>query len=235
MRDASAGGVSLAVLIPSRGRPWAVDALLDAWRATGATATLVIGLDDDDSTSPSYPWLDTGAAPWPVYHVGKRLGLCSTTNELARAYAGTHDVLGSFGDDHRPRTRFWDRIVCDALAEMGTGIVYGDDLFRGEDLPTAVFMTADIVRTLGYMAPPELAHMYIDDTWREWGRAAGILRYLPEVVIEHLHPDAGKAEMDATYAEGGASFVDDTEAFRRYMQTRFHEDVAKLRALRVAA
>src|ERR1035441_8840083 len=157
----------LLVIVPSRGRPENVRALRQAWRDTQTAADLIVGLDDDDPR-----WLDYCG---PVT-VRSRMRLNAYTNALATENAGQYRFLGSMGDDHRPRTAGWDRLICEALAEMGTGIVYGDDRLQGEALPTACFMTSDIVQMLGYMAPPCLEHMYIDNFWRDFGRAIGRLR-----------------------------------------------------------
>lgn len=108
-------------------------------------------------------------------------------------------ILGFMGDDHIPRTPEWDIQVSTALSELGTGLVYGDDLLQHERLPTAAFMTKDIIQALGYMVPPEFKHLYVDDWWKEVATRAGCLRYLPEVIIEHLHYLVGKAEKDETY------------------------------------
>jgi hypothetical protein len=113
--------------------------------------------------------------------------------------------------------------------------VYGDDRLQGRNLPTAVFMTARIVEDLGYMAPPDQRHLYLDDGWKQWGERAGCLQYLPEVVIEHMHPGAGKAAHDALYAETGshAQYQADRVAYEAYLNDgRMDADVAKIRGLR---
>jgi hypothetical protein len=61
-------------------------------------------------------------------------------------------------------------------------------------------MSSDIVRTLGQMVPPTMQHLFVDDYWKALGIGIGQLHYVPEVVIEHMHPSAGKAEMDDSYA-----------------------------------
>jgi hypothetical protein len=47
--------------------------------------------------------------------------------------------LASLGDDHRPRTKGWDRRLIDAIESLGgaPGIAYGDDKLQGAALPTA--------------------------------------------------------------------------------------------------
>lgn len=216
----------LAVIVPSRGRPWNVQRLYQAWKDTGAEAHLIVAVDNDDPELGGYK---------PGEHcliVRDRLGLAGTLNETATDLAPAYRYLGFMGDDHLPRTQGWDKLICETLDELGTGIVYGNDLFQGQQLPTAVFLTSNIVSTLGYMCPPGLRHMYLDNTWLAWGRGISRLRYLPQVVIEHIHPHAGKGEADQTYGEVWPLMGPDGEAFRRYMADCYQADIAKLQALR---
>jgi hypothetical protein len=145
-------------------------------------------------------------------------------------------AIGFMGDDHRPRTKGWDAAYLDALHSLGTGIVYGDDLLQGRNLPTQCAMTADIVAALGGMAPVNLRHMYVDNFWRELGRNAECLRYLPDVVVEHLHPVAGKAEWDEGYTKVNAPevFAQDEDAFREYLRDHMAFAAATVRELRAA-
>lgn len=53
----------------------------------------------------------------------------------------------------------------------------------------------------GHMVPPGAVHLFLDDAWLALGRALGAITYLPDVVVEHVHPIAGKAQWDAGYAE----------------------------------
>lgn len=105
--------------------------------------------------------------------------------------------VGFMGDDHRVRTRGWDLALADAAGPLG--IAYGNDLLRGEELPTSVVIAADIITTLGQMVPTTLQHLYVDDYWKALGLGMDRLAYLPDVVIEHLHPAAGKAQLDDSY------------------------------------
>lgn len=213
--------MNLLVIVPSRGRPASVARLWDAWQATAAPRTrhcaeLLVCLDDDDPTADDYP-------VGPAYAIGPRDGFAPRLSAVAHAYASSGwDALASWGDDHVPVTRGWDAALCDALTELGTGFAYGNDLIQGERLPTACAMTSDVVRTLGWMTPPGFAHMYVDDVWRDLGRAIDRIRYLPDVVIEHLHPiaraDVGPADqlvIDANTDEAIAADRARYEAWRR--------------------
>jgi len=219
----------LVVIVPTRGRPHAARELAQTFKQTCTGDTeLVFAVDDNDPTREQYE------------AVGAVMALPSRTMNQALNMAAAHvakqdDVLaiGFMGDDHRPRTVAWDQAYIDVLREFGTGIVYGNDLLQGEKLPTQVAMTANIVRTLGFYAPPDQKHLYLDNFWLDLGRAAGCLCYLPDVIVEHVHPFAHKAEMDEGYVRVNAPemYDHDRVAYEKYRRERFADDVAKVRAL----
>jgi len=138
------------------------------------------------------------------------------------------------GDDHRARTRGWDNDYLEALETLGTGFVYGNDLFQYEAIPTQVAMTTNIPRALGYMVPPGFQHLCVDVVWKDWGMALNRLTYLPETVVEHMHPLAGKGKDDVNYKEVNSHLVAnaDIAEYARYNDSgEFGGDVARLKAL----
>lgn len=228
----------LVVVVPSHGRPEAARALVEVFRNTCAADTfLVFAVDEDDPRRVEYEPVGDGRRSAVLFTPTHTM--VEALNRVALAYAAGPAVvaLGFMGDDHMPRTVGWDRAYLDALREMGSGIVYGDDLLQGENLPTQCAMTTDIVRTLGYMAPPTLKHLYVDNFWRDLGSSAGCIRYLPDVIVEHQHPVAGKAQMDDGYARVNAPEVysADARAYAAYQADEMPAAVAKVRALRADA
>ena len=146
-------------------------------------------------------------------------------------------AVAFMGDDHRPRTKGWDTDYLDALDDLGTGMVYGDDLFQGEKLPTQIAMTVDIVRAVGWMAPPALRHLYVDSSWLALGKAADCIRYLPDVVVEHVHPahpDGPKQAWDEGYkrVNSQAMYRRDGFNFERLRRTELPAAAEKIRRLR---
>lgn len=144
-------------------------------------------------------------------------------------------AVAVLGDDHLPRTEGWYEAMAAALAEMGTGVVYGDDLLRGRALPTAWAMTADIVRVTGRIIPCLARHLYTDTSVGALASAAGCLRYLPDVVIEHMHYTNGKAEPDAGYLAENSRERNREDKFRyeRWLNgKRFPLQLEAVRALR---
>lgn len=228
----------LLVIIPTRGRPDAVPEIMRAWDDTGATADVLFCVDKDDPELATYKAQAKELADDDrvrfVFWARKRL--CGTLNQAAVKNAGDYRFLAFMGDDHRPRAadRPWDERFRECLSGGGPGLVYGNDLLQGENMPTAVAMTSDIVQTLGYFSPPALVHLCLDLCWLDWGRGLGRITYLPDVVIEHLHPAAGKAVVDQGYEECNSpeQVSADAEAYYDYRDNGGLEaDLDKLRAL----
>lgn len=220
----------MVVIVPSRGRPHNIKRLADAWLSTEAEAHLAVGIDDDEDVDAYCEALvDVGQAGVTVL---PRSNMNGTLNEMAVELADRYEHIGFMGDDHLPRTMRWDRFITDELSRGRCRIVYGNDLMQGPLLPTAVFMDSRIIRALGYMAPPVLKHLRLDDTWRDWGQALGTLTYLPDVIIEHLHPHCGKAESDEGYGRVNAKEVwdHDEQAYDAYKANgEQHRDLELLR------
>ena len=229
----------IALLVPSRGRPHNARALIESWQATTeGKSWLWFLIDEDDPTANAYSQLWSELNNGPSLQLGFWFGtparLVEWTNVAATHFMGRHAILGSVGDDHR-LSLGWESTILRAFDELGgTGIVYGDDGIRGEDCATAFFFSSNIVRTLGYMGPPTLEHLFVDDAAMALGRAAGCLRYVPELKIPHLHPIAHKAEWDDTYqrGNGGEVWAKDSAAFEAWKRDGLKDAAAKIKALR---
>lgn len=220
----------LVVITPSRGRPRQLREMVEAVHSTAAGAVdVVAGLDDDD------PHLDEYRDTAPCrYVVGARQTLSGWTNMLARSavshWTPAPRYMASLGDDHRPRTPDWDLKLIEAIEQFGHpgGFAYGNDLLAGQSLPTAWVVSAGIVRALGWMMLPTCGHMFVDAAVLALGQAMGRIVYLPEVVIEHLHPDAGKAHRDESYIEsnGPEQCAADWNAFNVWHTQQLPADAA---------
>lgn len=230
----------LAILTPTRGRPERFAGLVEAVaRTRGTVAQIWAGMDDDDPAdyfAPGYLGSVVGSE-MVVAERGPRRSLSAWTNDLAQMALQAPDpprYLASLGDDHRPRTPGWDRRLAEAIERAGgSGFAYGNDLLQGVNMPTAWIVSADVVAELGWMMLPSCAHMYVDNAVLELGRAAGAITYRPDVIVEHLHPLAGKAGWDASYRESNAQerYAADRAAFEAWKATGLAGDAARVRAL----
>lgn len=219
----------MTILVPSRGRPNNIKRLIDACAETMTEDTRILVLvDDDDPHLAEYQ-----AIPGIDMQVGPRLRIGGTLNAVAPVEAQQTFAIGFFGDDHLPRTKGWDSRFLATLKEAKVGIAWGNDLYHGENLPTAVVMTSNIVTTLGYFVMPGGVHLFLDNFWLAIGKGLESAHYLDDVVIEHLHPFFGKADHDTTYTEANDTKVwsADEATFNNYVATQLQADLEKLRVL----
>ncbi|HEX6969120.1 MAG TPA: hypothetical protein VF174_09960 [Micromonosporaceae bacterium] len=229
----------LLVIVPSRSRPHNLPTVVRAWRDTGGFdhAELLFAVDVDDPQLDAYLQAadELGqdglhVLPGPPARMVPKLN----REAVACARRGDWFALGFAGDDHLPRTVGWARRYVDELADLGSGVVYGDDGFQGRNLCTEWAMTADIVRVLGRMVPAPVEHLYSDNAVMDLANAAGCLRWLPDVHIEHMHPLAGRAEWDDQYRRfnSGDQHARDGAAWQCWLANGLAGDVEKVRALR---
>lgn len=217
----------LTVMVPSRGRPENILRLRDAFIETCTAETeLVVYVDKDDPNLSEYQALEGVNL---VVGTPSRIG--PLLNYHAPKKADESFALGFMGDDHVPRTIGWDTTILDKLRLEGAGVAYGNDLLQGERLCTAVVLTSNIVQVLGYFALPGALHLFLDNFWMSIGRGINKLFYFEDVVIEHLHPAAGKTEWDDGYvvANSTTTWSADEAAYNRYMQQQYFGDIDNLK------
>jgi len=215
------------ILCPSRGRPSRALAMASSAEemAEGRIEVRIL-VDEDDPSLPEYR-----ALGMHVFEMPKDLGFSGTLNYVAKSlwHDPTH-ILGAFGDDVIFRTPGWDKQIEEALKTPG--IAYGDDLIHGEKHPSAVFMSASIAKALGWLALPASKHQWVDDGWKRLGQATGTLRFVP-IIVEHMHPAVGKAEMDDGYRRvfDGENAKRDYEGFEGWVKDGLHADTLKVQML----
>ncbi len=222
----------LTVIVPTRERPDAARELAQAFADTCTAGTrLLFAVDTTDPRRHDYlaALLD---APNVAIVTSDSRNMVQALNTAASTVETR--CVGFMGDDHRPRTTGWDQAYIDALSDLGTGMVFGNDLLQGGNLPTQIAMTADIVTACGWMAPPDLVHLAVDNWWIELGRTVGCIRYLPDVVVEHMHPVAGKSEWTEGHqrVNAPAMYHGDLATLARLRVTELPRAVAAVKALR---
>lgn len=216
--------ISNLVIIPSRGRPDNLARCIDYLKQNSFVSDFVVGLDSDDEQN--YPRIDG-----VMYEVGERKLMIATLNDIAMKYVDKYLFLTFLGDDNIVTTNGWDAAMSVTLAKNGYGIAYGNDLLQEDRLPTSIMITSNIVKALGFMAPPTQKHLYADNFWQALGKGLGSYYYFPSVYWEHLHFSNGKSEKDDIYAEANSDdrYKEDREAFAKYMSEQYVDDVMRVK------
>jgi hypothetical protein len=214
--------MNTAIIVPSRHRPHNIKELQQSLIDTETMSRLFVVVDEDDENIRDYYDLENNFTEVLTFERGRK-GMADPLNNAARQLVTDErwEYFIFVGDDHRPRTLQWDKVWRTNLDDLVTGLVYGDDLFQREQLPTAIGMTRSIVEELNGMIPEGFAHLYLDNFWLRLGQDLNAIRYLPETVIEHLHPIAGKGDWDAGYQEVNSAEINnaDSQMFHTYIQS----------------
>ncbi len=205
------------IVTPTRGRPENVKRLYESMVRQAQNPNSfdhLVCVDDNDPKLDEYMALDH---PDVYVDPPKRLG--PWLNHVVRSIDPfAYDIIGFLGDDVVARTFGWDEAVRNHMKP--NGIVYCNDGWQGEGLPTGVFMDTAMVKKVGYMVYPELVHLYIDNHWKIWGEELGTLRYLEHIMLEHMHPFAGKAQTDEVYEEANHPdmYTKDGQAYMNFIE-----------------
>lgn len=221
--------MSLLVMVPTRNRRANCERFLKSFGEKADDADLVFITDPDDD---SYEGMDWGNALHAV--LDPRDTTAGKVNQTAMACADAYDALMFIGDDNTFVTPHWDTILMKVLQEDmgGTGMVYPEN-GRRRDIPESIIISSDIVTYLGWFMNPGFAHYYVDNVWMELGKRASLIRYCPQVTVDHKHYSVdGEVEHDETYLSAeqmwGAS---DLAAWQKWRLMDMPTEVSRLRRM----
>lgn len=217
----------IAILIPTRERLEDFKIFAKSWKdTTEGFSQVIIRMDNDDETyneiKNDYPEF--------IYEYGDRKPTLELVNELAMKYCDEYDYINFMEDDCNFNTNGWETIFINKMDEIGdNAIVWGNDLINGASLVGLPFMNSKIIKKLGYMCPPEIKYLWADHFWIRLGSALNSLCYFPDVIVEHRHYSTGKRKIDSVSKiidDGGKN---EMNSWFNYLNTRFNNDVRKLR------
>ena len=215
----------ILVIVPTRNRNTQHKEFAETFLKNSVASDLMFVLDQDNEKN--YDRLP--GVRYEIYNTQSR-GIGEPLNHTAVAYADQYRYIGFMGDDHRTRTSRWDKLMLDEINNKQLSVAYGNDLLQGEKLPTAILLSSKIIQKLGYMAPPVLKHLWLDQFWLDLGRKLDTLTYFPAIIIEHLHHSVGKSSTDQTYIDATNRLIrrHDRDAYKKYYQEQFEKDIKKL-------
>ena len=214
-------------LLPSFGRAQRCQQTLDSIRACGSASPGLVLVDGDPD--PAYTALRL-PPHWRLEIAPERRDIGARLNETFARFPD-EPWYGFFSDDLIVGTPGWDTRLIAAAGRRH--FASPDDSGLGRKLPVsgALVMGGDLVRAFGFWSVPGLRHVYIDNAWQELAGALNNLVYLSDVLIEHRHHHAGKADPDETYRVGAASAAADLRVYQTFCETGLREVVARARRL----
>ena len=199
-------------VLPTRSRPDSCKRFIDAWIVTNASTKVLLRLDDCD------PELDKiTSLNWPkefTIKIGKREGVAKAVNELYQDFKN-EDWYGFLADDFIPKTTQWDLKLIEAASNKF--ISYPNDMAFRLDLPTLPCVGGDLIREIGYFGFPFTHHYYVDTVYQFIGEHLNIIKRLDDVIVEHLHYEFGKSEIDIVYLESNEKFKNDRFIWKKWI------------------
>lgn len=206
-------------LLPSRRRPTNLSRFCEALnRAKTSTPGLILIQEDefkDPALAEAYAALPLPES-WSIRPTqGDSQG--DKLREVQHLYH-SGEWVGLIGDDQVVETEHWDLKLIEWLKGWNLVSCFDDDWQvhqRGGRIAGTMLWSGELFRAVGYIFPPSMHHVYLDDIWEELGRQSGCWSFQdhvrPDVLISHFHYTRGMSEKDETY----------TLAYDHYGQTDY--------------
>jgi hypothetical protein len=190
---------TIAILFPTKSRPRRVRAMINSCLSKAdlpEQIRFVSFIDYGDIESIPSDMIDK-----IEIIQGNKMWLSLMYNTLASIHQA--EIYMYAADDIVFTTSGWDTEVRESFKSLpeGFGLVFANDLstYQGQ-IATHGFVKKIWIDTLGYLLPPYFVDTHTDLWITNLARNLGVIRYLPNVKIEHAQYRQGKAEMDETYA-----------------------------------
>jgi hypothetical protein len=216
----------ILIILPSKGRPDKIEGFYETWRkTTEGLSEVLVCLDEDDPTLKIYK-----KYKYLKFDIDQGKSFCDACNRAFKKFPN-YKYYYMVSDDHRMRTKWETEFIDKIEKNEGKGVCYGDDLVWSEKLGSAAFVSGNIFRSLGYITPPEMIHMFSDSFWKELGKQLKKLFYFPEIIIEHMHFTVGKSPVDSIYLSVDNKIVynHDKKIFNNWKKYSMKKDIEKIK------
>jgi hypothetical protein len=187
-------------VLPTLGRPVICQRALSSIIQVGCSTPGIVVIDGD--LDPRYRELNLPSG-WTLHANPHNRGYLDTFNWAFRTYPD-EPWYGLLNDDFMVRTPGWDERLVAAAGALGFSS--SNDLWQsGQPAPGkpggrmcgALVFGGDMLRALGWWAPPGLFHCYADDAWELILDRLGNRKYLRDVIVEHWQEEADETHQHA--------------------------------------
>jgi len=200
--------MKISIICPTRKRTQDATRLLDSINETATdlhNVEVVFVIDDDDLESRNCFSNINEKYVFDIKHVVvPRLEhiFSDLANQALPICSG--ELFMGIGDDGVFRTKNWDQLTIEEFKACDDKILvlhYNELASHSSTLVGHFAIHKNFVETLGYFSPP-----WFDGDWGDWwithiANGVGRKKYRPDIIIEHLNINFGKAEEDETFRE----------------------------------
>lgn len=208
------------VRMPTRNRPaQALNALAAYRMLAGYPIEIEVVVDRDDEKMASSEVLQRLCALGASVSVGDHNSKIEAVNG---GRISDWDILVLASDDMIPVTDGYARIIVEEMNRhfpYFDGLIYFDDGYAGERCCTLPIFGKRLYDQFGYVYEPSYKSLCCDVEQTEVLRAMRRAVYVNKMIIEHMHPAAGKASFDPLYTRNESLFSEDKPIFERRKNT----------------
>lgn len=193
----------ITILCPTRERPAPMAQFMKSIEENTSNKDaleLIVYLDEDDTSEYSFSGFGFNIKKI----VGKRLTMGEYNTRCLEIATGNIIIL--LNDDVIVKTDSWDQLVRDIHQRYKDGVylAYGNDLHKGRKISTFPILGRRACEVMAQPFPKVYAGALIDyhifDVFKRIEkRGYHRIVYFPELIFEHMHFRAGKAEVDTIY------------------------------------
>jgi hypothetical protein len=199
----------ISLLCPSRGRPKKLERLVKSIASTAALPSrieILIYVDDDDPDKFDYLLSHKNLVIDPLIskllnvelHVDEPFRTPILNNILADRAQG--NILMITNDDQVFRDKNWDIRIDEEVSKFPDEIYcmwFNDGRYQ-DTICTFPILSRKWINTVGYIESFLFEHFNCDLWTWQIGKMINRLHYIPDILVEHLHPETGKSKPDST-------------------------------------
>jgi len=220
----------LVILVPSRCREAELNRFIGSVKKNAVMDTFVSVWLSDDTI------IDDKNLIFVINNFERRprCGIANKWNRMAeRVYfnlAARYLMIGN--DDSVVQTKGFDKKLIEAAEKIGKySMVYPNDGFHPGSIATFPMLSAPLYNALGYIFSNAFNHNCPDIYLQDLCTALGICKWVPEVVIEHMHVCNKKANMDEVYKIGTDPelYAKDRETYDILKKNKFPQELERLK------
>jgi len=216
------------IVLPSLNRPHLLVEFFKSYRDTRSFVPGLLLIDEDDYQKNKEAYCSLQLPEnWEIVVTGKSVTMGDKIRFVWNRIVNL-DWVTILNDDHRPRSEEWDKKILSQI--NGHNVVATNDGWKApQRLCGAITYSGKVLRTVGWMFPPGVHHLYHDDIWELLCSRAECAHILMDVLVEHDHAFRNKKEDDThkkVYAD--EAWKRDTEGFQTWLRTNAEQDIQNL-------
>lgn len=163
------------------------------------------------------------------YCIPTGISLMEKINIHAIDIAKKYKYIGFVGDDIVFKTPF-EKLIIEHLSQHNHAMAFGNDLIWNGKLPTHPFMTSKTILAVGFFGCPAVEHNFFDNYWGLVFETLKTKKYIPEIIMEHMHMMVAKEENDALTHQIWEKLAIDKIKYTKYIENNFNTDLEKIKS-----